>query len=119
MQEEIQEVQQEIENATPIKKFVFYLSLENAEVIDDMSRDKRNELINSLLDEYVRRDYEEYKSEKTYSFIKKVLIFLLLMTIGIPLIIFLAKVSFDLTHSNYKGMQMNVERLYQNKGKYY
>lgn len=94
------------------KKFVFQIYPENIKFIESLSYQEKQDFINHLISESRR----EITGERTYNgyfrWFKKILGFTLAVLIGIPLLLYMANISLDLTKSNYSEMQRNFEKLF-------
>lgn len=94
------------------KKFVFNLDENNSHFIENLTYDKKNELINKLIFNHRETVKNNLKNNKFYGTLKKILIFLLCMVIGIPLLIITINFCFDMTVESYSEMEKNFERLF-------
>lgn len=94
------------------KKFVFQIYPDNVKFIETLSYQEKQDLINYLISKS-RQEINEERKYKTYlRLIKKIFTFLLVAIIGIPLFLYFASVSLDLTKASYSEMQKNFEKLF-------
>lgn len=105
------------EQEVRVKKFVIEVQEQYIEYIEHLSRDQRNEVINHLIEESFIRNEEDQQAEVLRGKLNIAIIALITMVVGFPIILWLLNTSMDLTESNYKGMQHNFHKLYNNRGR--
>lgn len=94
------------------KKFVFQVYPNNVEFVETLSYQEKNDLINYLLNDYKNYSVYKQKYSKDVDFIKKIVAVVLAIIVGVPLLVYLAGVSFELTNHSYENMQKNFEKLF-------
>ncbi len=97
------------------KKFVVSVQNEFVEFFEDLSVEKRSSLINDYLKKEIENKGKNRLRKKAVRIIKHILIILLTIVIGFPIIFFLVNTSIQSTLKSYNYMQVNFERLYQQK----
>lgn len=102
----------EEENGQKTKKFVFQIYPENIKYIESLSYQEKQDLINTLIMNYKLYQSKEDQTESVLGNIKKIIMNILIIIIGIPLLLYLFNVSLDLTKSNYLEMQRKFEKLF-------
>jgi hypothetical protein len=95
-----------------IKKFVFQVYDDNIDYVENLSFQDKNDLINTLISNYIVESSESKASKKQFKSIKKSVFIILALIIGIPLIIYMAAVSLHMTKESYLYMQHNFEKLF-------
>lgn len=103
------------EEASP-KKFVVTADVKNVEYFDKLSVAQRSELFNEILSEYIKNE-DKIKGKRR---IKKTIIHFIIVVftiiVAFPAAFYLVNKSIHLTVLNYKGAQVNFEKLYESKG---
>ena len=94
------------------KKFVFQIYPENVKFIESLSYQEKQDLINHLISESRNEINEKYKYKQHFNWVKKAIITVILILIGIPLLFYLASISLNVTKTNYSEMQSNFEKLF-------
>lgn len=95
------------------KKFVFQIFDENIDLVETMSSEQKSNLVNKLLYNYQAELNREKKKTDIIKLCKKAAIVGSVIIIGIPLLLLLVNLSFDLTLNNYSEMQQNFEKLFK------
>ena len=103
------------EEESGFKKYVVSIDSKYVALIDEMSVDARNELINDIISLHQDEQNEKKQNKKILKICLFILIFLILLLFTAPGILWLVNQSFTLTKNNYSEMQNNFEVLYQNK----
>lgn len=100
-----------------VKKYV--VSIDNAFVplLDEMSIEERNEVINDIISLHNDNVNEKKQTKKAIKIFAQIVIFILILLFAAPGILWLINQSFTLTQNNYAEMQTNFEVLYKNKKK--
>ena len=102
-----------------VKKYVVSINNEYVHLIDDMSIDERNEIINDIIAEH-NDHINERKQFKIY--VKTgilILVFIFVLLFAAPGALWLVNKSFTMTKNNYNEMQTNFEVLYEKNNKNY
>ena len=94
------------------KKIVFYINPENIKYIESLPYQQKHAFINKLIAESRNNENENYKLDKSINLLKRTVIMIVSVLIGIPLLFFLLGVSLDLTKSSYLEMQKKFEKLF-------
>jgi hypothetical protein len=94
------------------KKFVFQLYGENVDFIESMGMDRKNQLINELVQGYKTGYDATAKSNNFLKQVKKVAIIILAVIVGTPLLIKVVNFSIVSTLNSYSEMQRNFEKLF-------
>ena len=94
------------------KKFVFQVYSDNIDFVETLSYQEKNDLVNKLLNDYQVSSVINHKFNKSVNLAKKSVIIFLAIVLGIPLILYLASISLNLTKSSYVDMQTNFEKLF-------
>ncbi len=97
------------------KKFVVNVQNEYVDFFEELSPEKKSLLINEFLKKEIENKGKYRIRKKAIRIIKHVLIILLTIVIGFPVIFYLVNTSIQSTLKSYKYMQVNFERLYQQK----
>lgn len=103
----------EIAHRQEAKKFVFQVYGENIELIDSLSAENKNNLINKLLYDYRFKVNENKKNLEKINFWKKIVITVLIAIIGVPLFLMLVNFSFDKTLNSYSKMEQNFQKVFK------
>ncbi|MEA3378829.1 MAG: hypothetical protein U9Q69_04270, partial [Nanoarchaeota archaeon] len=83
------------------------------EYVESLAYEKKNNLINQLLDNHKFYSIEKEKNDDLIKLLKKIAITLLLIFICIPLFFMLVNFSFDVTQNSYSKMERNFEKLFK------
>lgn len=94
------------------KKFVFNIYQENIPIIESMSYEQKNALINKALQEHLQLSSQNKKERELINFLTKTILMVLLVIGGIPLFIMTINFCFDTTVNSYTKMERNFERLF-------
>ena len=97
------------------KKFVISINNEYIDYFDELSNEDRAELVNSYLKKDIDTKDKQRLKKKILLILKHILIVLLTVVIGFPVIFKLVNTSIQSTLKSYKYMQVNFEKLYQEK----
>ena len=97
------------------KKFVVSVNNEYIEYFEDLSPESRSKLVNDFLKKEIENRGKNRVKRKVVKIIRHILVILLTIVIGFPLIFLLVNTSIHSTLKSYKYMQVNFERLYQQK----
>lgn len=97
------------------KKYVVTIDAKYVALVDEMSIDERNELINDIISVHNDEQNEKKTNKKILKIASAMLIFLMVLLFAAPGILWLINQSFTLTKNNYSEMQNNFEVLYKNK----
>ncbi len=92
------------------KKFVFHIASEHIDFIESLSFQEKHNLINYLITDYRNNNLLNKKTIDPEK-IKKGIIIIITILVGIPLIFFLINTSLSLTMSGYLEMQRNFEKI--------
>ncbi len=113
--EEILENHLQQEKAAGVKKYVISVKSQYIDLIDSMSIEERNDVINDIISEH--NDYvNEKKQIKIFAKTAlNVVILIFILLFAAPGALWLVNKSFTLTKNNYSEMQNNFEVLYKNK----
>lgn len=97
------------------KKFVINIQNEYVEYFEELLPEKRSEMVNNLLKNEIANS-STYKRKKIIArFLRHLLVVLITIVIGFPIIFYIVNSSIQSTLKSYKYMQVNFERLYQQK----
>ena len=94
------------------KKFVFQIYPENIHYIESLPYQKKHDLINHLIKSYRKKEYSAYEEVQGFSNVKKTIVIILALIIGIPLFLYIANISLILTKNSYMDMQKKFEKLF-------
>jgi len=94
------------------KKFVFHIYPENVRYVDSLSFQERHDIVNELLIKYRETGFKNLIPSKYIDMALKGLIIGILIAVFIPLTIFLAKSTIDMSKSTNLDMQRKFENLY-------
>ncbi len=94
------------------KKFVFQIYDENIDFIEALTYERKNSLINSLINDYKVVDINNRKNKAVINGFKTLLILTLSIIICVPLLIFITNFSLKMTLNSYAEMQRNFEKLF-------
>ena len=108
-------LQQEAEAG--FKKYVVAIDMKYVPLVDAMSIDERNELINDIISAHNDEVNEKKQNKKTLKIIVSLVIAFVLLLFTAPGVLWLINQSFTLTRNNYSEMQNNFEVLYKNKNR--
>ncbi len=97
------------------KKFVISVNNEFVSYFEDISPEDRSKIVNNFLQKEIENKGKNRVKKRIVRIIKHVLIILLTIIIGFPLIFYIVNTSMESTLKSYKYMQVNFERLYQQK----
>ncbi|MDD3238407.1 MAG: hypothetical protein PHV37_09975 [Candidatus Gastranaerophilales bacterium] len=97
------------------KKFVINVKKEYVDYFENLSTDSRSKLINGFLKSEIDNKAKNQRKKVVAKFLRHFLIILLTIVIGFPIIFFIVNSSIKSTINSYKYMQVNFERLYQQK----
>lgn len=97
------------------KKFVVNVNNEYVEFFENLAPNVRSKMINNFIKSEIENKSRNRRRKKAVKFIKHFLIVLLTIVIGFPVIFYLVNYSIKSTLNSYKYMQVNFERLYQQK----
>ena len=98
-----------------VKKYVVSINNEYVPLIDEMSIEERNEIINDIIAEHNDRTNEKKQLRFYIKTSIVILIFIFALLFAAPGVLWLINKSFTLTKNNYSEMQTNFEVLYENK----
>ena len=104
-------------NEVGVKKYVISIDNKYSHIVDKMSIDERNELINDIISLHCDNVNEKKQAKKFVQTLFKIFIFFLILLFAAPGLLWLINKSFTLTKNNYTEMQTNFEILYENKTK--
>lgn len=112
-------IQQADQEAPPTpktsKKFVINIQNEYIEYFEELLPEKRSELINNFLKNEVENVSVNRRKKLIARFLKHLLIILITIVVGFPIIFYVVNSSIQSTLKSYNYMQVNFERLYQQK----
>lgn len=97
------------------KKFVVNIQNDYVDYFEDLLPEKRSKLINDFLKNEIDNKGKNRRKKQIARFLRHVLIILLTIVIGFPLIFYIVNSSIQSTLKSYNYMQVNFERLYQQK----
>lgn len=99
------------------KKYVVYIEPTNVDIVDGMSVDDRNKLINSIISEKYENDKRSRIVRQRRLYAKRLMIICLTVIIGFPVMFFIVNKSLEASISNYAQAEKNFEKLYKERGK--
>lgn len=97
------------------KKYVFRIQQEYTAFLDALSYDEKNKIINKSLKEIIANQSSEKRKMIFKEAVRHLIIILVTLIIGIPLTFKIVNFSIKSTLKSYKYMQVNFEKLYQQK----
>lgn len=100
-----------------VKKYVVSINNAFVPLLDEMSIEERNEVINDIISLHNDNVNEKKQTKKAVKIFAQIIIFILILLFAAPGILWLINQSFTLTQNNYAEMQTNFEVLYKNKKK--
>ena len=100
-----------------VKKYVVSINNAFVPLLDEMSIEERNEVINDIISLHNDNVNEKKQTKKAIKIFAQIVIFILILLFAAPGILWLINKSFTLTQNNYAEMQTNFEVLYKNKKK--
>ena|GEM_PF-2155870 len=107
----------EEDDSTAIKKYIFGVSLDYVDLIDEMNLDERSAFINDAIYIKLAREREDAKNYRWNSLFKHIMLMFITAIIGFPLLFWVGSKSVELTFENYRLMQKNFETLVIDKAK--
>ena len=102
---------------TGYKKYVIQIHNSYIDLLDNLTQDERNDVINDILATYSDDMQEKQFWKNTLNISLKVLLVLFILIVVIPFFFTIFVKSLELTSSTNKQMQHNFEVLYQKNGK--
>ncbi len=98
-----------------VKRYVVSIDNRYARLLDSMSIEERNGIINDIIAEYNDRmsDKKQFKSYAKAGI--AIVILMLVLLFAAPGVLWLINKSFTMTKNNYNEMQTNFEVLYENR----
>lgn len=112
----LEEHQKNIDN-TGYKKYVIQVHNSYIDLLDNLTQDERNDVINDILASYSDDMQEKQFWKTTFNISLKVLLVLFILIVVVPFFFTIFVKSLELTSSTNKQMQHNFEVLYQKSGK--
>lgn len=112
----LESYQQNIDNAG-YKKYVVQIHNSYVDLLDSLTQDERNDVINDILATYSDDMQEKQFWKNAMNISLKVLLVLFVLIVVVPFFFTIFVKSLELTSSTNKQMQHNFEVLYQQKGK--
>ena len=108
--------QQNIDD-TGYKKYVVQIHNSYTDLLDSLTQDERNDIINDILATYSDDMQEKQFWKTTFNISLKVLLVLFILIVVVPFFFTIFVKSLELTSSTNKQMQHNFEVIYQKSGK--
>ena len=102
---------------TGYKKYVIQVHNSYVDLLDNLTQDERNDVINDILATYSDDMQEKQFWKNTLNISMKVLLVLFILIVVVPFFFTIFVKSLELTSSTNKQMQHNFEVLYQKSGK--
>ena len=102
---------------TGYKKYVIQIHNSYTDLLDNLTQDERNDVINDILATYSDDMQEKQFWKNAISISLKVLLVLFVLLVVVPFFLILFNKSVEFTSSTNKQMQHNFEVLYQKSGK--
>jgi hypothetical protein len=102
---------------TGYKKYVVQIHNSYIDLLDNLTQDERNDVINDILATYSDDMQEKQFWKNTLNISLKVLLVLFILIVVVPFFFTIFVKSLELTSSTNKQMQHNFEVLYQKSGK--
>lgn len=97
------------------KKYVVRMHKENTAFLDNLSHEERNKLFNKCIKDVITNQVSEKKKRLAQEAIRHIIVIIITVIIGIPLTFHVVNFSIKSTLKSYKYMQINFEKLYQQK----
>ncbi len=97
------------------KKFVIHVDKENINYFENLEPAERSKIINEFLIQKIENLSTDRKKRIIARTIKHICIVLITIVLGFPLIFYIVNKSIVSSLNSYKYMQVNFERLYQQK----
>ncbi len=97
------------------KKYVFRIQQEYTAFLDNLSYDEKNKIINKSLKDIIANQASERRKIMFKEGVRHLIIILVTLIIGIPLTFKIVNFSIKSTLKSYNYMQVNFEKLYQQK----
>lgn len=105
----------EEEKEAPLKKYLFYVSKEFENTIDNLSLDKRTAFINEAIQMKIDSTKANFQTQKINKIIFQAFVVFLTVCITTPIALFIMNKAIMLTFENYKYSQYNFEKLYKQR----
>ena len=105
----------EDDDSVAVKKYIFGVSLDYVDLIDEMDLDERSAFINDAIYIKLEKERKDAKKHNRNSLVNHVMLIIVALVIGFPLLSWVAAKSIEITSDNYKRMRSNVETLYTGK----
>jgi len=99
------------------KKFVFTVKEDNVSFVEGLSYEKKNDLINKLLKQHRSQTFQTMENKDFFNKVKKTVIIILAILVGIPLSIATINFLYDSTVNSYAQMEKNFERLFDEQNR--
>ncbi len=106
---------EEEEKEAPLKKYLFYVSKEFENTIDNLSLDKRTAFINEAIQMKIDSTKANFQTQKINKIIFQAFVVFLTVCITTPIALFIMNKAIMLTFENYKYSQYNFEKLYKQR----
>lgn len=97
------------------KKFVIHIQPENIDYFESLSADDRSKIINTFLFSHLSRAAKDRRKKIIVNLLRHIFVILLTIVIGFPIIFYIVNKSITSTLKSYQYMQVNFERLYQER----
>ncbi len=97
------------------KKFVISVKNDLVDYFEEMTPEKRNEIINEFLKDRISTKDKRRRKKLIAKFLRHLLIIVLTIVIGFPLVFVIVNHSLQSTIKSYKYMQVNFGKLYEQK----
>ena len=117
--QEIDLVEEHLEKveAEGVKKYVVSIENRFVPLIDEMSIDERNEVINDIIALHNDEVNSKKQTKKALKYTIATILLFITLLFAAPGLLWLINQSFTMTQNNYSEMQNNFEVLYKNKKK--
>ena len=97
------------------KKYVVDIDNQYVDLIDSMSVEERNEVINEIISLHNDNLNEKKQAKTIFKLIGMIIVSLIVLLFAAPGVFWVINKSFTLTKNNYSEMQNHFEVLYQNQ----
>ncbi len=99
-----------------MKKYVVMATPSNVDYFENLSVDERSDLFNELLGEHIKNEPFKKGKKRFIHILIHVLIAVATAMIVMPIAFYVVSKSVEMTIKNYRGTQVNFERLYETHG---
>lgn len=107
----------EEDESAAIKKYIFGISMDYVDLIDEMELDERSAFVNDAIQTKLDKERADEKRSHKQSIVKHIMLTVVTTIVGIPLMFWVVNKSIEVTILNYARTQQNFEKLYTQQAK--